>query len=282
MMLRKGDKNDAVKAFQRGLNKLGAMLIVDGDFGRSTETAVTDARQALKMPGPPTEAEDGLQAAVAALPDPFPPLTAAGVTFMARLEVSDTSTYRRKFQTPCWPSAESGITIGIGYDCRYVDAKQLRADWTGELNDDALAKLCGVVKVAGSNERQAQVSSVMVPLDAAMRVFVKKTLPEFLKNTRTPYPDLDRLPPARQTALVSLVYNRRGALSDKDPVKHERRREMRNIAALLRDRKDDDVAAEFEAMTRLWPPGSASPGLAERRRVEAKLWRSGFAALNLE
>jgi hypothetical protein len=151
-----------------------------------------------------------------------------------------------------------------------------------ELEAGALEQLCGVVKVVGSKERQAQVSTVMVPLDAAMRVFVAKTLPDFLKQVRTPYPDVDRLPAARKTALVSLVYNRGPSLTNKDPVKDERRREMRTIAALLASRKDDEVAAEFESMTRLWPPGSPTPGLAERRRVEAKLWREGFSAVKLE
>jgi peptidoglycan hydrolase-like protein with peptidoglycan-binding domain len=282
MVLKRRDKGDAVKQLQRGLNKLGAMLLVDGDFGAGTSTAIAAARTALRMPGSEDEADDALQAAVAAVADPFPPLTAAGVTFMARLEVSDSPTYRKKFQTPCWPSAGSGITIGIGYDCRFVDATQLRRDWGAELEAAALEQLCGVVKVVGSQARQAQVSTVIVPLESAMRVFITKTLPEFLDDVRRPFPDVDRLPAARKTALVSLVYNRGASLTDKDPVKHERRREMRNIAALLAAHKDDDVAAEFESMTRLWPPGSPTPGLAERRRVEAKLWRDGFSAVNLE
>lgn len=284
MVLRRGTNGDNVKTLQRGLNKLGAMLIVDGDFGKSTETAVGDARHALNIPGPADEADDALQSAVAAVPDPFPPLTAAGVTFIARLEVSDSTTYRSKFQIPCWPSDESGITIGIGYDCRFVDATQLRHDWGAELASDALEKLCTITKVVGSKERQAQVNTVMVPLESAMRVFINKTLPEFLKNVRTAFPEVDRLPAARKTALVSLVYNRGVRLSDKDPVRQERR-EMRNIASLLAartDAGDDAVAAEFEAMTRLWPPDGKTRGLAQRRVDEAKLWRNGFSALNLE
>ena len=36
MVLRNGDKGDAVKTLQRDLNKLGYMLLVDGDFGEAT------------------------------------------------------------------------------------------------------------------------------------------------------------------------------------------------------------------------------------------------------
>jgi hypothetical protein len=44
MLLRKGNVNDAVKVLQRGLNNLGAMLLVDGQFGTGTEAAIADAR----------------------------------------------------------------------------------------------------------------------------------------------------------------------------------------------------------------------------------------------
>src|SRR6185369_6904890 len=43
MVLKRGTNGDNVRTLQRGLNKLGAMLLVDGDFGKSTEAAVVDA-----------------------------------------------------------------------------------------------------------------------------------------------------------------------------------------------------------------------------------------------
>src|SRR5436305_996709 len=112
MILRQGDKGDQVKVMQRGLNKLGQMLLVDGDFGAGTCSAVGAARTELRMPGPATEADDAFQNAVAAVPDPFPPLTAAGVTFIARAEVTDARTYRAQYQTAEVPPAPSGVTIG--------------------------------------------------------------------------------------------------------------------------------------------------------------------------
>jgi len=85
---------------------------------------------------------------------------------------------------------------------------------------------------------------------------------------------LDNLPPARRTALISLVFNRGGDLEG------DRRREMKRIRELLTAGDFDAVAAEFEAMVRLWDPVKEG-GVIEPRRREAVLWRAGFVALQL-
>src|SRR5438445_144275 len=101
--LKRGDSGDGVKAVQRDLNKLGSLLVVDGDFGPTTEAAVVDARTALGTPGPP-EADDPLQTALADIPDPSPALTSPGITFIGREEVAGPAEYRRKYSHPIWPS----------------------------------------------------------------------------------------------------------------------------------------------------------------------------------
>jgi len=53
MVLRSGDKGDPVRMLQRDLNKLGYMLLVDGDFGNATSNAIISARQQLGCPGGP-------------------------------------------------------------------------------------------------------------------------------------------------------------------------------------------------------------------------------------
>ena len=278
MLLKMGDSGDAVRELQRGLNRLGSILLVDGGFGPGTRDAVIDGRAALKQPGPP-EADDAFQQAVAAVPDPFPPLTAAGVTFIARAEVSSPAQYRSKYTNPAWPSAESGITIGFGYDLAFVNRDGLNADWGDQLPADTISRLADVLGVRGSSDLLGRVRDVEVPLLAAVSVFLRRSLPDYLQRTRSIYPQVDTLEPARRTALVSLVYNRGTRLQDKDPA-HQDRLEMRAIRDLLAAQRFDEVADQLDAMTRLWDPAKTA-GLIQRRHDEAKLWRSGFAAVQL-
>jgi peptidoglycan hydrolase-like protein with peptidoglycan-binding domain len=275
MLLRQGDRGDAVKVLQRDLNKLGAMLVVDGDFGAGTRNGVALARETLQRPGPP-EADDELQQAVAAAPDPCPPLTAAGMTFIAREEVSDATTYQRRFQTPVWPTPQSGITIGIGYDLQFVNRAGLTDDWGDVLSAGDIDRLAGVLQQAGTEALLASVAPVVIPLSLAMRVFATRSLPKYLAQTRGIYPAVEgpALTPAQRTALVSLVYNR-GTRLDGD-----RRREMQAIRDLLAAGRINDVAEQFESMTRLWNEHTEG-GLIRRRRAEATLWRAGFAPLML-
>jgi hypothetical protein len=100
-------------------------------------------------------------------------------------------------------------------------------------------------------------------------------MPKHVGATRTAYPTLDTLPPARRTALISLVFNRGPDLEGGD-----RRAEMKRIRELLASGDVDAVAGQFEAMTRLWDPATER-GVIERRRKEAILWRLGFPALQL-
>ncbi len=277
MILRRGDSGIRVKALQRSLNKLGSMLLIDGDFGLGTRDAVIDARVALARPGLP-EADVALQQMLEDVPEPCPPLGGAGITFIARAEVSGPREYRVRYTRPVWPSVESGITIGIGYDLQFTTAAQLRADWA-RLPAAALESLEQVLGVPGSIDRLARVSHVTVPLLDAMAVFLDRTIPRVLRLTRSIYPQVDALSPARQAALVSLVYNRGTRLRDRNPLQQERR-EMRNIQALLAAGALDAVDDQFEEMTRLWDPNRLA-GLIQRRRDEARLWRSGFEALQL-
>src|SRR4051812_11058172 len=117
--LKRGDQGAPVKELQRGLNRLGSMLLIDGDYGSGTEAAVFDARVVLNLASNPN-ADDMLQQRLAALADPSVELTAPGVTFIGRAEVGGPADYRRKYLHPEWPSPKSGITIGIGYDLMFA------------------------------------------------------------------------------------------------------------------------------------------------------------------
>ena len=278
-MLKPGDFGDAVKALQRTLNKAGSLLLIDGDFGPGTKAAVLDARVTLNRPGT-AEVDAALEQALAALPDPFPPLTAAGVTFIAREEVSSPARYRSVYCRPIWPGGESGVTIGIGYDLKFVDEMRLRADWAGALSEAAVARLKPVLKLQGTAALAAQCHEVDLPLAAAVKAFISRGLPRALTDARSIYPEIDGLSPARRTVLASLVYNRGTRLADNDPTRQERR-EMRAIKALLAAGQPEGVAEQLDAMSRLWDP-QAQGGLVARRHREATLWRAGFVAVQLD
>jgi Putative peptidoglycan binding domain len=276
MILRKGDKGPAVMTLQRMLNKIGSLLLVDGDFGPATREAVADGRIALQRPGPP-EADDVFQDLLTAFPEPFPLLGAPGVTFIGRAEIGTPRIYKEKYTHSVWPTAKSGITIGIGYDLQFVTAAQLRADWS-MLRPAELDALEGVVGKPGSVDRLARVSWVAVPLLDAMNVFLKRSLPEYVNSTRSIYPEIDGLSAHQRTALVSLVFNRGARVHDTDPNKQERR-EMRRIQILLAEGRLEEIDEQFEEMTRLWP---STQGLVNRRRLEARLWRAGFSAVQVD
>jgi hypothetical protein len=278
MLLKLNDSGEGVRSLQRGLNKLGSLLLVDGGFGPGTRDAVVDCRAALKQPGPP-EADDALQHTLATLPDPFPPLTAAGVTFIARTEVSNPGQYRSKYKNPAWPSTVSGITIGIGYDLSAVNRDELKMDWDNLLSPEVIARLAEAVGVPGSADLEGRLRDIEVPLPAAVSVYLRRSLPKYLQQTRLIYPQVDDVTPARRCALVSVVYNRGNALQDKPG--NPSRQGMRTIRDLLAAARYDDVADELDAMSALWDPAKL-PGLVQRRHDEAKLWRSGFAALQLD
>jgi peptidoglycan hydrolase-like protein with peptidoglycan-binding domain len=284
MILRLRDSGDNVKQLQRNLNKIGSALLIDGDFGPGTRDAVIDARAALSLSaaaGPaipaaapigPGDADDALIAALEALPEPFPPLGSPGVTFIARFEIGSPKQYRVKYRQPVWPGESSGITIGIGYDLRFCTRAQFEADWVG-VPRASIDRLAPAFQAAGNATLCTSLADLDFPLELAMKVFTGRTLPSYLAQTRSIYPQVDSLPRARRSALVSLVYNRGTDLEG------DRRREMKNIQTLLAAGNLEAVSAEFESMERLWPDAA---GLVKRRHDEAKLWRSGFAALQLE
>jgi peptidoglycan hydrolase-like protein with peptidoglycan-binding domain len=76
MVLANGDNGDNLKDLQQALNKLGSLLLVDGDFGGSSEAAVLDARDMLGLPVQP-DVDDALTTELAALPE-LSALTAPG------------------------------------------------------------------------------------------------------------------------------------------------------------------------------------------------------------
>jgi len=280
--LNRGDKGEDVKHLQTLLNRVGAMLVADGDFGAGTERGV---RYAQDIAGQPVtgSADKDLWAWLESQPETYPPLATNGIALIAREETGGLAYYNNVTRWPHYPGLSSGITIGVGYDLHYNSEANFRDLWSPHLSINALDELSNDVGKRGSKRRARELKrlGIEVPFKAAWSVFVRNTLPRFYADTETIYPSLPRLPDLCRSVLVSIVFNRGKSL------KGPSRNEMRTIRDII-DMADDptlhkqkrkmiltDVEDQIVLMQRLWDPGS---GVCKRRQAEANLWRAGIDA----
>jgi len=191
-------------------------------------------------------------------------------------EVSGQSAYERRYQQPVRPGGQSGITIGIGYDLGYASPDHFRAQWEGLLSAGTIGTLLPVLGLRGSNAEEALsgVRHVSVTWQQALSQF-DNFLPYAVGKTEDTFRNSAELPPSCLGALVSLVYNRGPSLS----ASSDRRREMREIARLTRERNFAPIPEQIRAMKRLWQHDPRVRGLVERRELEALLFEQGLAAL---
>ena len=276
----RGDKGDDVKLLQLFLNRLGAMLIADGDFGRATERGVRYVQDIANQPSTGT-ADDSLWKWVESKPEPYPPLTTNGVAFIALEETGGLGYYHAVCRWPHYPGVKSGVTIGVGYDLRHNSEEDFRKLWGDYLSKDFLDELSKDIGKPGSKRRVRELRSlgVEIPFKAAWPAFIEKTLPKFYSYTEDIYPSLAKLPDLCRSVLVSLVYNRGNSLQG---TSRKEMREIRDILAKvdesgLHKRKRKMILADVEdqivSMKRLW---GLSSGLHKRRQAEANLWRAGL------
>lgn len=175
--------------------------------------------------------------------------------------------YNKKYRKPVVPdpaNTYSGVTIGIGYDCGQYTANKIKLDWQSVL---PLHMVNALTAVTGLKKQQAvkslpSLSVVDVPIEAALQVFYNTTIFEFAKKAASIFPDMFKLNPVEQSVITGLVYNR-GASLDGD-----RRREMKELVAAIKNDDDAVMADLIISMGRLWPD---TPGLKRRRLVEAAL-----------
>ncbi len=278
--LKRGDKGEDVFRLQSFLNRVGAMLIADGEFGPATDRGVRYAQDFANQPVTGI-ADFSLWSWLESRPEPFPRLETNGVAFIAEEETGGLAFYHAHTQWPHYPGEASGITIGVGYDLRWNSKEDFRATWGECLSDIALAELSKDIGKRGTKARVRELRQigVEVPFKTAWPVFIEKTLSRFYSDSKAIYPSLDRLPGLCRSVLVSIVFNRGNDL------KGNRRKEMRTIQTILA-RADQagfskaqikNILAEVEdqivSMKRLWNPSS---GVFKRRQAEANLWRSGL------
>jgi GH24 family phage-related lysozyme (muramidase) len=194
------------------------------------------------------------------------------IDLIIQFEIGGRTYYDKALQKPTYPGGESGVTIGIGYDLGYNTEKQFLADWSPSLNlnfVNALRPLCGLKGEKVKGLIRGEVLNVRIPYNIAYDVFVKTSVPRYYKATLSIYPKLAELNEDTQGALVSMIYNRGTSLNG------ERRKEMRNIVALVANKDYEGIAEEIENSKRLWEH-KGMDGLVLRREAEADLIRDSI------
>lgn len=283
MNLQRGSKGFEVVKLQQQLNRVGAMLICDGDFGSSTERAVRYAQNMAEL------VVDGvfdqvLQHWLGSRPEPYPELATEGVAMIAREETGGLAYYHAVCRYPHYPGYSSGITIGVGYDLRFASEQSFRDLWQSYLSVAAINELARHIGRRGTKSRAAELRNkgIEVPFKAAWPVFIEQLMPQYFSLTESLYPQLSRLSKSCRAVLVSILFNRGASLCG------DRRKEMRVIRDKLArayssgtDQAEQrqllmSIEDDIVSMQRLWGTDS---GLYRRRQVEANMWRRGMQSL---
>jgi GH24 family phage-related lysozyme (muramidase) len=197
----------------------------------------------------------------------------AAIDLIVAEEVSSEAVYQAEYQHPTWPGGESGVTIGIGYDCGYASAATIAADWGAQLSAamvKCLQDVAGVTGSPASSYAHELRGAVTVPFSAAMAIFMSRDMPKWEALVAKDLPNTDALSGDSFGALVSLAYNRGdGGFNSLNP----RFSEMHAIRQLMALQQFAKIPDEFRAMKRLWPNVS---GLRHRRDHEADLFQKGL------
>lgn len=176
------------------------------------------------------------------------------------------ATYTKRYCRPCVPAPEttdSGVTVGIGYDCGQLSSQKILNDWNGYIplqQAQRLASTAGLKKMAALAESD-KMQDITIPIEVALKQWYEKVLPVYAKRTAGIYPNIVNLHPYEQTCLISLVFNRGAALEG------ERRKEMKDLVAATNLDDDKAMGKLFRDMKRLWPN---TRGLQIRRDLEAQ------------
>ncbi|MEX8510374.1 MAG: hypothetical protein AB3X37_06400 [Leptothrix ochracea] len=212
-------------------------------------------------------------------------ISKSAIDALIRFEVTSEKVYNKKYMSPTWPRAESGVTIGIGYDLGYVKYEWLKEDWNTYIDNEAINNLSKVCGKNGESAKQLAINlkniGISIPYKTAFKVFTEVSIPYYVGSTLMAAPEADKLSDTALGALVSLAYNRGPSFNNDG----DRFAEMRNIRAALISGNYEKIPSEIRAMKRIWPKipvdrndmdGIAHVGLRKRRDEEADLFQSGL------
>jgi len=200
-------------------------------------------------------------------------LSKKALDLILEFEVGGGENYYNKFlKNPTWPGEQSGVTIGVGYDCGYVNKAEFTNDWKDlpQKDFDRLYKIVGVKGIAAKDLIRG-LKDIVIPWDLALKVFMNKTVTKFWNLTKETFPNFDNLPEDAKGGLVSLVFNRGNALEG------DRRREMKlirdgmKLVSVYDQKALSFIANQIRNMKRIWMGGSIEKGMSRRRDAEAKL-----------
>jgi GH24 family phage-related lysozyme (muramidase) len=270
-VLKRGDKSADVMEAQGLLNRNGAILDPDGSFGGESADAVREFQAGRGIPV--TGIIDAITwKELRRLTEPSREIPTRAVAFIAREEVGSRRLYDLN-PRPAWPGGASGVTIGIGYDLGYQAT--FEADWAGLLTASqisALKQWIGIRGVAAS-AGPAALAGIAIPWITAWTVFIGRTLPQNVGDTRHLFYRSMDMPRLCLGVLVSLVYNRGTSMTD-SVSNPGSRKEMREIRDAVANGRFSEIPESLRAMKRLWPEPN---GLRDRREREARLFEIGLA-----
>lgn len=177
--------------------------------------------------------------------------------------------FNKELKHPTYPGGASGVTIGIGYDLGYNTGDQFTKDWRSHLTDSDFSRLAKCLGSKGSFAKLLipSVKDITVSWDSGLAVFKSNTVPRFINETIKAFPGVDQLKPDAFGALVSLVFNRGGALTGTN------RTEMMNIHNLVPKKDYNGIAQQITNMKHIWV-GKGLDGLLRRRDAESALVKS--------
>lgn len=183
------------------------------------------------------------------------------------------SYYNRYLRSPSYVSAESGITIGIGYDLRYNTKAQIAKDWS-MLDKSVITRLQSVSGKKGTRSLETSLKSIVIPYDVALDVFKNNTIPRFADLTVKAYPGVETLHPHLQGANLSWVFNRGQGISPTSARDREKR-------LIRRDTPDnyERLPGHYAASVWVWV-GKGLDGLLTRRKDESILAQAGVDIMN--
>jgi len=138
-------------------------------------------------------------------------VTDQGMNLIVDFEVGGKSYYKKVYQRPIWAKGASGVTVGIGYDLGYNTRCQIQNDWGDILPEkmvDAL-KSCAGIKGSAARIHQQRIKYIVnIPLDDAMKVFIKRTVPRFAQLAKGTFKTLEKADPYIQDMMLSQTFNR--------------------------------------------------------------------------